>query len=469
MRPLFLDNTNLRFGKYLSPILTFGDWIILNLSAILTYILINPSCDLNALHLILIINFSYIPIVISRYRVHNLRMIGYDKIIAFAVYDVVKVSVIALAMLYIFKIEAPRTVYFSFILIFILLLTLWGLTIQVILRQARKMGYNFSKAIIIGAGRTAKQLLKQINSNPGYGINVVAVFDDNPSTHNQITELYNDPIFEMDKVRDIAINQDIKIVYYALDGNDKDSLVGMMQVSEEVGAEFIYIPKLPQLISAQFKHIEIGSMHGLVHKFSPLTRFGNKLVKRLFDIIVSGFFAILSPIIFIPIAIGIKMSSPGPVFFRQKRTGLHGKEFTCLKFRTMKVNSISDSKQATKDDPRKTKFGDFLRRTSLDELPQFYNVLIGNMTVVGPRPHMVSHTEKYRKLIDKYMVRHAIKPGITGWAQVNGYRGATEKLWQMEKRVEHDVWYISNWSIFLDIKIVFLTVFNQLKGEDNAY
>ena len=135
----------------------------------------------------------------------------------------------------------------------------------------------------------------------------------------------------------------------------------------------------------------------------------------------------------------------------------------------MKVNADSDSKQAEKDDPRKTRVGDFLRKTSIDELPQFINVFLGDMSVVGPRPHMLKHTLDYSKLIDKYMVRHAIKPGITGWAQVNGYRGQTEQLWQMEKRVEHDVWYIENWTFLLDIKIIIRTVMNAIQGEKNAF
>lgn len=141
----------------------------------------------------------------------------------------------------------------------------------------------------------------------------------------------------------------------------------------------------------------------------------------------------------------------------------------CLKFRTMKVNADADTRQATKDDPRKTKVGDFLRKTSLDELPQFLNVLYGNMSVVGPRPHMVKQTDEYRKLINRYMVRHTIKPGITGLAQVSGFRGQTEKLWQMEKRVEYDVKYIENWTFWLDIKIMVRTVLNAVQGEKNAY
>ena len=194
------------------------------------------------------------------------------------------------------------------------------------------------------------------------------------------------------------------------------------------------------------------------------------MIKRLFDIVVSLIaIVIVSATILIPIIIAIKLSSKGPILFKQKRTGYRGREFVCLKFRTMKVNADADTRQATKDDPRKTKVGDFLRKTSLDELPQFLNVLYGNMSVVGPRPHMVKQTDEYRKLINRYMVRHTIKPGITGLAQVSGFRGQTEKLWQMEKRVEYDVKYIENWTFWLDIKIMVRTVLNAVQGEKNAY
>ena len=196
----------------------------------------------------------------------------------------------------------------------------------------------------------------------------------------------------------------------------------------------------------------------------------NRLIKRLFDIVVSLIaIVIVSATILIPIIIAIKLSSKGPILFKQKRTGYRGREFVCLKFRTMKVNADADTRQATKDDPRKTRVGDFLRKTSLDELPQFLNVLYGNMSVVGPRPHMVKQTDEYRKLINRYMVRHTIKPGITGLAQVSGFRGQTEKLWQMEKRVEYDVKYIENWTFWLDIKIMVRTVLNAVQGEKNAY
>ena len=169
------------------------------------------------------------------------------------------------------------------------------------------------------------------------------------------------------------------------------------------------------------------------------------------------------------IAIIIKRQSPGPIFFRQRRTGLDGREFWCWKFRSMHVNSTADSQQATKDDPRKFPFGDFMRKTNIDELPQFWNVLRGDMSIVGPRPHMLAHTEQYDRLIDKYMVRHFVKPGITGWAQVTGFRGETRELWQMEGRVERDIWYIQHWSFWLDLRIIWLTAKTVFKRDEKAY
>jgi putative colanic acid biosynthesis UDP-glucose lipid carrier transferase len=157
------------------------------------------------------------------------------------------------------------------------------------------------------------------------------------------------------------------------------------------------------------------------------------------------------------------------VFFRQLRTGIDGRDFYCYKFRSMHVNSDADRLQATKDDPRKFPFGDFMRKTNIDELPQFWNVLVGNMSIVGPRPHMLAHTEQYDKLIDKYMVRHFVKPGITGWAQVTGFRGETRELWQMEGRVERDIWYIQHWSLWLDLRIIWMTVKTIFKRDEKAY
>jgi exopolysaccharide biosynthesis polyprenyl glycosylphosphotransferase len=203
---------------------------------------------------------------------------------------------------------------------------------------------------------------------------------------------------------------------------------------------------------------------------SPLENYVNRLLKRVFDVTVSllvilGVFTWLFPIVII----AIKATSKGPIFFKQKRSGINNSIFWVYKFRTMKLNRNSDKVQATKFDPRITKFGAFMRRTNIDEFPQFFNVLLGNMSIVGPRPHMLRHTEQYSELIDEYLERHYILPGITGWAQVHGYRGETRKLDQMQKRVEFDIWYAENWSFLLDIRIMFLTTKKIIMGDDNAY
>jgi putative colanic acid biosynthesis UDP-glucose lipid carrier transferase len=195
-----------------------------------------------------------------------------------------------------------------------------------------------------------------------------------------------------------------------------------------------------------------------------------RFYKRSFDILFSLFiilfiFSWIYPIL----AILIKLGSKGPVFFVQVRTGRHNTQFKCYKFRSMQVNHDADKKQATLNDHRITPIGAFMRKTSLDELPQFFNVLIGNMSIVGPRPHMVSHTEEYSQLTDKYKSRHLIRPGITGWAQILGLRGEVKNAEAMIKRVDADVWYLKNWSFLLDLKIIFLTFWITLKGDKNAY
>jgi putative colanic acid biosynthesis UDP-glucose lipid carrier transferase len=197
----------------------------------------------------------------------------------------------------------------------------------------------------------------------------------------------------------------------------------------------------------------------------PLDDLTLRLKKRAFDVVFSSavilfIFSWLLPLL----SIIIKLNSKGPVFFVQQRTGINNKTFNCIKFRTMKVNHEADTKQAVKNDNRITSIGNFLRKYNIDELPQFFNVLVGNMSVVGPRPHMLKHTEQYSALIEYYKVRHFVKPGITGWAQVNGYRGLTDELWKMQKRVEYDMEYLENWNFLWDIKIIVMTLIGK-----NAY
>ena len=225
------------------------------------------------------------------------------------------------------------------------------------------------------------------------------------------------------------------------------------------------LPDRPMTLSFE------GPIPLLVARAEPLREPTNQLVKRLFDILVSaGFLLTVFPPLALIIAVLIKRSSPGPVFFLQRRNGLDGRDFTCIKFRTMRADPSCDGQAATEHDPRKFPFGDFLRRHNLDEIPQFVNVLRGDMSVVGPRPHATWTTEAYRDLVDRYMVRLYAKPGITGWAQVNGCRGETKTTDDMARRIKLDLWYISHWSLLLDVRIIWKTVRNMLfTDKGNVY
>ena len=247
-------------------------------------------------------------------------------------------------------------------------------------------------------------------------------------------------------------------LYLCVSRRESDLIRLLSKYCERHMKRFYFVPVAEEAQRVSLRREEIEDLEIYAAYESPLLHFGNKVIKRLFDLLFSFvalfFLALLWPVI----ALIIKRQSPGPILFRQARTGLDGKTFILLKFRSMHVNAEADRLQATKDDPRKFPFGDWMRRTNVDELPQFWNVLKGEMSIVGPRPHMLAHTAFYSEQIDKYMVRHFVKPGLTGWAQVTGYRGETSELWQMEGRVKRDIWYMEHWSFWLDLRIIWKTV-----------
>lgn len=461
--------TNFRFGRYLRGALVFGDYLMLNLAYLLTVCLSVHNSEFASRWVWLIVNISFAVPELMFSDIHIKRIHFADKVVIGALKSTAVQIGVMLTLLYvfdIFNVSIKAGLFFAILLFF--LLSIWWLSSRRILKTVRRMGFNYRRTIIVGAGNTGKEVIRELASDAGYGYKLMGVFDDNKENLKGVHR--NVPLKgNISEVPSFVKENHIDIIYYTLDAEDEEMMRRLILVAEEEGAELVYVPKFHRILSGQFEPSSVGNLPALTNITSPLNLGRNRFVKRAFDLAVSIPFLIVSPIIFIPVAIAIKMTSKGPVFFRQKRTGIHGSEFVCYKFRTMRVNSDSDKVQATQDDPRKTPFGDFLRRSSIDELPQFFNVLLGNMSVVGPRPHMVSHTEEYSALIDKYMVRHSVKPGITGWAQVNGYRGGTKHLWQMEKRVEYDVWYIRNWNVFLDLKIVLLTVLNGVRGEKNAY
>lgn len=244
----------------------------------------------------------------------------------------------------------------------------------------------------------------------------------------------------------------------------------LVEEAEKQCVKLKIVPDLNSVIAAHFQIRYMNDFPVLSLRPEPLENLHNRFKKRLFDVAFSLMVIILILSWLYPIiALLIKMQSPGPVLFKQKRSGRNNKPFMCYKFRSMRVNKESEKMQATKNDSRITPIGSFLRRSSLDELPQFFNVLKGEMSVVGPRPHMLAHTEQYRTIIDQFMVRHFLKPGITGWAQVSGFRGETKEVEQMEKRIEKDIWYLEHWNLMLDIRIIYLTFYQVVRGDDKAY
>jgi putative colanic acid biosynthesis UDP-glucose lipid carrier transferase len=265
-------------------------------------------------------------------------------------------------------------------------------------------------------------------------------------------------------------NEKAEEVFFIKTAISNEHLYNLIQELDKITIRVRIIPDFFNFYTKPQNLSFIGNIPLLSLRREPLESLFNRMLKRGFDIIFSifiiiGFISWIFPIL----AILIKLESKGPVFFRQKRSGRDSKPFWCYKFRSMYTNMDSDILKATKSDIRITRIGSFIRKTSIDELPQFFNVLFGNMSIVGPRPHMLSQTMSYSTLVDKYMIRHFVKPGITGWAQVNGYRGEIAKFEDLEKRVEHDIWYLENWAFLLDVQVILLTIYYVIVGQKNAY
>ena len=321
-----------------------------------------------------------------------------------------------------------------------------------ILKRLRSAGYNTRHITLVGKDEALQKLSDKLIGNPTYGYRIRHQFE-------------NAEEFISKNEKDIKKLGDE--LYLCVPRSERQVIMSISQLCDKRMVKFYYVP--PANESLNMQSVFIDEIEVFASYTSPLEEPLNRLVKRASDVVVSlialGFTALLLPIV----AIAIKMQSPGPLLFRQRRTGMDGKDFWCLKFRSMHVNADSDRVQATKDDPRKFPFGNFMRKTNIDEFPQFWNVLRGDMSIVGPRPHMLAHTEQYSALIGKYMVRHFVKPGITGWAQVTGFRGETSELWQMEGRVERDIYYIQHWSIWLDLRIIWMTIKTCFKIDKNAF
>ena len=326
--------------------------------------------------------------------------------------------------------------------------------------------YLIKRVIILGYNDTAKQLAKYFEED-GINTQLLGFIEDDKNVH----ELSHYPIItDVSKALQVAKEFDVVEIFSTITPEQNKDIYELMYQSERECIRFKIVPNLSVFITRDV-HIEyFGDLPILSLRSEPLDDVGNRIKKRALDIVVS-FLVIVFILSWLTPLLGllILLESRGPVFFSQLRTGKNKKPFYCYKFRSMRINKDADVKQATQSDKRVTRIGKFIRRTSLDEFPQFLNVLKGNMSLVGPRPHMLKHTTDYSKVVDEYMIRQFLKPGITGWAQVNGYRGEITNPEQIQMRVNKDLWYLENWSLWLDIQILFLTVYQIFKGDKNAF
>ena len=347
------------------------------------------------------------------------------------------------------------------------LFVLWHLTMRKLIGWIRRKGSNNYTVALVGSDPNMLQVCQFLNDSfTDEGYRVLGMFTDRPEEIPEGVTPLGSP---EDAIPYVVNNHAIlKEILCSLNpATETDYVNRLVSTCEANMVRFKYVPGMEGYPKRKMTISQLGSVNVISLHEEPLNTPLAKLVKRAGDIVFSFLFLItLFPLIWLVCAIGIKLSSPGPVFFKQKRTGYEGKEFWCYKFRSMHASADADTKQAVKGDSRVFPFGEFLRRSSLDELPQFINVFKGDMSIVGPRPHMIHHTDIYSDLIGDYMIRHLAKPGITGWAQVNGCRGETKELSEMKERVEKDIWYIEHWSVELDISIIFLTVWQLLKHAD---
>lgn len=425
--------------------------------------------------------------IFSLYTPYRMKSI-FDEFLNIVKANFLGILIFILALYLLKQVNYSRYFLFIFAIVNTITMTLERTLIRAFLRRLRKNGKNQKYIILVGYSELTEELLKRIYTNKHWGYNIVGIVDDKlyiknkktkPYTNNQdtIIKAAKDQIAaclftsekilgNLDYLENILENYTLDEVFVTLGIKEYDKLPRILNLCEKYGVRTEIVPGYYKYMPVKPYVEEVDGLPIINTRYVPLDNMLNMIMKRLFDIVVS----IIAIIVFSPIilltTIIIKMTSPGPVLFKQERVGFNRKKFTMYKFRSMHVQKEAEEKVqwTTKDDPRKTKFGTFIRKTSIDELPQLFNVLKGDMSLVGPRPERPYFVQQFKEEIPKYMIKHQVRPGITGWAQVNGWRGDTS----IEKRIECDIYYIENWNFWLDIKIIFLTIFKGFVNK-NAY
>lgn len=410
-----------------------------------------------------------VPIYMSLYSALNLYKSKRYSSAKREFFDIVRANLIGMVIFFValYIINEPnfsRSVVFVFCILNVIFTIAVRNGIRLFLRQIRKKGYNVKYIVLVGYSRAAEEYIDRIMANPQWGYVVRGILDD----HIPAGTLYRGVkvVGRVDNLYYVLPENKLDEIAITLSLEDYDRLEEIVGLCEKSGVHTKFIPDYNSVIPSRPYTEDLSGLPVINIRRVPLTNTMNWVIKRIVDIIGALFALIIfSPVMLIS-AIVIKCSGGGPVIFKQERVGLHNKTFKMYKFRTMAEQKPQEESKAwtVKNDPRVTKFGRFLRKTSLDEIPQFYNILRGDMSLVGPRPERPVFVEKFKEEIPRYMIKHQVRPGLTGWAQVNGYRGDTS----IRKRIDCDIYYIENWSFGFDIKILFLTVFKGFINK-NAY
>ncbi len=443
-----------------------GDIIALNLSFVLSFFLQFTTLEglfrYPYLVLWLFVNLSWLMVTIIRNPYNILRVFRFTRVLLSLFATIILHLLMVSAFIAFFPYQFSRELILVIYIFLTAVLVLNRALYVYLIRIYRKIGLNHRNVVVVGHGPIAEELSVVFRNHPEYGYKFLGYFDKEASGE--------DFLGKFDTIKNYVLLNNVDVVYCCLPYVDYKEIKDIIDYCEE---NLIKVRLLTDFRGFTYKGLEL-EVYDYIPVINvtpvPLDDWKNRVVKRTFDIAFS-----LGVIIFIlswltPIlALVIKLDSRGPAFFKQKRSGKITQTFYCWKFRTMKQNPDADTKQATEEDSRVTRLGKFLRQTSIDELPQFFNVLTGEMSVVGPRPHMIKHTEEYSQIVERFMSRHFVKPGITGLAQAKGFRGSTEDLNLMKTRVKLDTFYIENWSIILDVKIILLTITAVFKDVQQAY
>jgi len=459
----------MRYSKYITTFSAIGDFLIFNLLFIFSFCYLKHfeyGCiHRNALLFYIYINLSW-GVTLSIFQPYSIERETSKKEI-FYVYLKSVIFFLPLFLLF-FQIISfnyyPRSQVKYLFPIFLIVLLTWRYSVYFVFILYRRAGYNFRNVIIVGNNETGNELKEYFIKNPWAGYHFKGFFTFNNSNKKDVKGTYQD-------IEAFIINNKIDEIYLVSSDLSDDVYKIINKVIGKHSVKIRFVPALGHFSFMSVKLIKLDSIHVLKIQESPLMFWYNRLIKRLFDFLFSFLIIliILSWLIPLVALINIITGNKGNIFFIQLRTGVNNKPFKLIKFRSMYKNAESDTKQVTKNDIRITTFGKFLRKTSIDEIPQFINVFKGQMSVVGPRPHMLNHTDEYKNMVKKFMIRHSIKPGITGYSQVRGLRGEIKRIRDLKNRIKYDLYYVENWTFNLDMKIILLTILKLLKGDTSAY